>query len=493
MDIKGGWELFCQELGKQKTIYDLLVLLFLQIDGAKKPYYIREYYKNLNQVKKEYWGDLSQLTNEMLMQSISFEYFMAQFAKCIRQDNFRNIAIRMLFAFDRYLKERSKYPALALEREGMVGGLYNMGPLNHVDSVHGLYLMPDFHYFKDVNKEYGLNIRFMDQSAFHGIDEGIKNYKIVKNDEMEKKVKIQSYKGGYETKENKEELKLGIVPVSKFLWCEVDYFEYQGKNYFRLKDKAEESESINNAYLELLQRCMDEKISIVVFPELAQNKDTERIVRDFLFRSYMMGQDTPDLVFLGSLWKEGKNEGVLLSGNGSVLLRNQKVNAFSVEYQGKRYWEDLDEEAKVIQLLDIPVIGRIQYLICKDGLDDALQHYIWNVFEVSCSIISSFSDSIIHFEDIGESFGKMYAGIQVLGNACAARMEHSDEIGHVIAPCGKEKKAPSFQKERYKAIEHCKKDCKFGGCIQVLKISPSELVERVGTPRHYITSECIIL
>ena len=187
MDIKGGWELFCQELGKQKTVYDLLVLLFLQIDGAKKPYYIREHYKNLNQVKKEYWGDLSQLTNEMLMQSISFEYFMAQFAKCIRQDNFRNIAIRMLFAFDRYLKERSKYPALALEREGMVGGLYNMGPLNHVDSVHGLYLMPDFHYFKDVNKEYGLNIRFMDQSAFHGIDERIKNYKIVKNDEMGKK------------------------------------------------------------------------------------------------------------------------------------------------------------------------------------------------------------------------------------------------------------------------------------------------------------------
>lgn len=39
------WISFCQELRIQGNIYDLLVLLYKQIEGRHKPQYIREYYE----------------------------------------------------------------------------------------------------------------------------------------------------------------------------------------------------------------------------------------------------------------------------------------------------------------------------------------------------------------------------------------------------------------------------------------------------------------
>lgn len=209
------------------------------------------------------------------------------------------------------------------------------------------------------------------------------------------------------------------------------------------------------------------------------------------------------LVFMGSLWENGKNEGLLLSGTGTPLLRSQKMEAFSLKHKRKSYWEDLEEEAQEIQLLDIPQFGRMQYLICKDSLNDGLQHSMWGMFEIAMSFISSYSNSISHFEEIGSSFSTQYAGIQVLANACAARMgvkrsvENAVspiEMGHVIVPCSRGcKRAPSFQKESYSAVRPCEEGCRFGECIRVFSINPDHISEENGILGNYVETECIIL
>lgn len=147
------WKIFCNKIETLENIYDLLVLMYLQIEGENKPQYIAQYYKNLNTLKDGYYGNLKLITNEMLKGYITFKYYINQLKKCIKKDNLHNIAVRIIKDFDIYIKERTKYPALALERESFTGQIYNMGPLNKVDETYGFYLMPENHYFKDFNKE----------------------------------------------------------------------------------------------------------------------------------------------------------------------------------------------------------------------------------------------------------------------------------------------------------------------------------------------------
>lgn len=487
-------EVFYQELELQENIYDLLILLYLQIEGQHKPQYIKEYYKALSTIEAGYWRELALITNEMLMGSISFKAYIIRFKDCVCQENLRNVAVRMLFEFDRYFSEREKYQALELEREGFTGKIYNFGPLNNVNKEYCLYLMPDCHYFKDVNIKNNLKIRFINQSEFTAIDERIKHYKIVKKDSLEKRVSIKYYKGMEGLKETCPELKIGIVPVAKMLWCKDIYEEYpQGeKYYFQLEDREECLEQINDAYINILRKCINEKIQIVIFPELARNKETVEKVQEFLIRETIRGTNSLELVFMGSLWENGKNEGILFSGTGTILLRNQKINPFFLKKEGKKYWEDLKEEAQEIQLLDMPYLGRIQYLICKDGLNDGWQHHMWGVFEIALSFISSYSESISHFENLGSSFAAQYAGIQVLANACAPRILQ-DEIGHIVVPCSKGERAAFYQKKGYAKVDHCQEDGCFGKCIRVFKINPMLMKENGKIFGDYIEADCIII
>lgn len=499
------WNKFLQELEWQQNIYDILVLLYLQIEGEHKRQYIKEYYKMLDKISEDYWGDLGLITNEMLMEKISFEFYIEKFKTCITKEKLRNVAVRMLMDFERYFEQIEEFPALSLERESISGKIYKFGPLNKVSTEYSFYLMPDYHYFKDFNREQKLNIRFMDYGEFSGIDVKIRRYNIVKKERLKKQVNIKYYDGMKGISKTYPELKVGIVPVAKKLWCKDIYEEYPKgeKGYFRLEDIKERLEEMNEAYIKVLEKCIDEGVQIVVFPELAQNAETERVVKSFLAMETVKGQHSLELVFLGSLWENGKNEGVLFSGTGTILLRNQKIEPFFMEKDGKTYWEDLQQEAKKIELLDIPKLGRIQYLICKDGLDSGWQHTIWGAFQIAISFISSYSESVSHFENLGNSFSIQYGGVQILANACAARIANKDkimesgeekEIGSIVVPCGKGGKGDAFfQKEKYTEIEHCKQECCFGQCIRVFRINPMLIWEKDGILGNYISSDCIIL
>lgn len=341
------WNAFCHKLECQENIYDLLVLLYSQIEGQNKPQYFREYYEKQNEVAEGYWSDLSLITNEFLRNKISFQYYVDKFKDCVNEDNMRNVAIRMLIDFDIFLAERKRYPALELERASFSGNVYSFGPFNKTDSEYGLYLMPNYHYFNNINAKSQSNIRFMDKSGFTRIDNRIKHYKIIKKSELGKRIEIKYYDGIKSIKETYPKLKIAIVPVAKKLWCKVVYKEYEKSDmrYFSLEDMAEYSEERNEAYIKVLQKCMDSNIQIVIFPELARNKATLEEIRKFLSWKALEQPNSLELIFMGSLWEDGKNEGILISGTGTILMRSQKINKFSLKKKGKEYWEDLKEEA----------------------------------------------------------------------------------------------------------------------------------------------------
>lgn len=477
---------FLQELKQQENIYDLLVLFYIQIEGENKLHYIQEYYKNQDGLADSYWGDLPLATNEMLSGVITFDTYRELLPDYIRKENLRNVAIRLLFEFDEYFRQRMDYPALCLEPQSLVGDIVMLGPLNTVKQEYCFYLMPECHYFKNFNDEYGDKVRFLNQSEFTAVDERVKSYKIIQTGRLDKKVKIKYYTGIPNIEASYPELKVGIVPVAKRLWCKPYYYEYPEKNYFALENEEKYNDRINERYIKILRKCIEEEIQIVVFPELAMNKKTLSAIREFLVQATFHGKTSLELLCLGSFWEDGVNEGFMVSGAGTVLVRNQKVNPFFLKKDGKLYWERLKQEAQEVELIDLPKIGRIQYLICKDGLNDGWQHNMWNIFEIECSIISSYSESLSHFENIGGSFNMQYAGIQILANACAPRItgdgtalpELQNEIGFITVPCCKnEKRDASYQKEPYVPMDHCK-ECCFGGCIQVFKLNPALIREK---------------
>lgn len=472
------WEQFCKELPLQETIYDLLVLLYTLIEGENHLRYIKEYHETLSNLPDGYWGDLSLITNEMLSECITFKSYLKRLSGCMQKEKLRNMAIRLIRDFDVYLKEKNGYPALGLKPTGFTSEVFLLGPLNMVNPGYCFYLMPDCHYFKDINKQSSNKIRFLDHSVFTSLNGLTKNYKIIKKNCLEKQVKIKYYTGTQQISATYPEIKIGIVPVSKKLWCKPCFMEYAQKNYFGLEDEQMYCDGINEAYIDILKHCMDNHIQIVIFPELARNKKTLTAIQDFLTESACCGNNSLELIFLGSLWENGNNEGILLSGTGTLLITSKKINPFSLKENGKIYWEDLKKQAQEIELIDIPKIGRIQYLICKDGLNDGWLHNLWGLFETAFSVISSYSDSVSYFETLSSSFSTQYGGIQILANACAPRINLKGsqplpvEIGHISMPCSKnEKRGASSHKEAYSSIVNCKK-CRFAECIRVFELNP---------------------
>lgn len=512
-----------------KNIFDVLVFLYSYIDGKKKSRYRGKYFSFLCK-SSEYWKQLELLNNEMLEGVISFDIFLDRFWELLSRENIRYYAFKMLFTYDRYIKEN--YETLCCEMgKGVQTKISCLGPMNTICDRYFMYIMPKSHFFKDYNdsKPKESRIRFMNQSEFDSVDPKITSYKIIRKDKINGTVKVIGYNEiEYVLQKG---VKIAIVPLSPCKWFKDSYLRSCGdgdEGYIIVKDDEDKTDRVNRAYKNILQKCIEEEVGIVIFPELARNKKTLEIVKKFLAQRTLEGEKLPELIFLGTLWDNYMNEGILLNGAGTELLRTYKKHAYKTVKEDVDYWEQLMNVPDEITLLDVPGLGRIQYSICKDGLDVASQTAFWSIFEISLSVISAYSGSLRHFADIGSIFAKEYGGIQIVANACAIRMEEKEKrekeerekekkekeaenekiekegaeeekiinLGNVIIPCAKDKDMGAYCIIReYKTKKYCWKECKkneeIGRCIQMVSIFENQAGEK--TEPIDIELETIIL
>lgn len=492
-----------------QNIYDLLVLLFSTINGAAKKKY-KASYNSFLQKSSERWGKLELLNDEFLKEILSFDAYLNKFFELLNPENVRYYAFKMLFSFDHYLKEQDEYNVLGREMHEIQENTHNssllLGPLNTDQSEYCLYLMPKEHYVKDYNNnlEKKKRIRFMEQSDFGRIDSKITSYKIIRTNKYDGSIEIRSY--DKINLSSLKEVRIAVIPVSPQPWFVTKYVEQQqGEGYFIIEDDADKVDEINERYIRLLSKCMEHNINIVIFPELSRNKKTKDVVREFLIERTLSDNNPLELVFLGSLWENGRNEGVLLSGAGTELLTVQKNNAYDKEIDGVVYKENLTDVVGKNILIDILGLGRIQYLVCKDGLDAAAQSAMWADFEIAFSIISAYSESISHFDELGKTFAELYGGIQVLTNACEPRMriakekdEALIELGNIIYPCGCCKdNRPSHWHDRYEANRSCWEECNknngIGSCIRIFALDREQRKEEDGFFGLFISSDDIFI
>lgn len=415
------------------TVYDVIIEAYLEIKGPREVEYYTVY-KSLGMNEKE--SLLKGINSEfyrLLDKNITTEKFIESKNKVLaqalkeREDAEKMLAVHLMVMFDFALEEREEYRIFQTAELGSNRVISTSGPFG--ESEDHLYLYHNDANFCDKMIEK-LEIRKKKIRA--GIWEYIKNYIIAGHEKYN--ICIKEYKSDI-LKElvEKRKLKLGIVPYGRKMWYDI---EQEGKGIV-IADKEDSRKQMNERYIELIRQADAYKADILIFPEMAMNSRTLSYVKKYLAGASLGGEiQHLKLIFLGSLWQDYKNKCYLLSSSGSVLLENDKKNS----YEKDGYIELLKEISEDINLIDIKGLGRIWYMICKDGLLHKDVVVMYECFDIQMSFISAYSPGVDEFVTNAEDIAKKYYASCVMANSCLARKtnEKDDTTGFLSLPAVQE-------------------------------------------------------
>lgn len=174
----------------------------------------------------------------------------------------------------------------------------------------------------------------------------------------------------------------------------------------------------NDGILSFISKANSEKVDILVFPELALNNNTESLVVSYLTQNSFSNLK---LCFLGSKWHNKTNEALLISANGTLLIRQAKKTPYSIynKVNRKTYYENINTQNNEIAFVDIEGIGRLAYLICADFNNESLIS-VCSVLHADFIFVSSYTNSTDNMEKTAKSLAERRAITTVLSNSCAS-------------------------------------------------------------------------
>ena len=477
-----SYDMFKLKLGRSDTIFDMLVVCYEYIDNSSYPGLWREYCRYLEEDNCNKWLSLPILIDHLLYGIIDFISFRDGTIDLFTEDKAKLFSIHLLREWDVILGDRDNYPYLKA-RKVDTNLKTSIGPLNKQDEIYS-FIYTSNNSLLTLAKEHFRSVSKKDSS---NIFYRIKNYRIIKKDLNLPKIILESYKNNY-FKElldgDTEELKIGVVPIGRKDWFRLEFQSYEKaeSNFFEIKPEVELIEELNNRYISILELLNEERAHIVIFPELAMNKNTEKVISDYLINKCLMGTNYIQFVFMGSLWESGSNICSLISGGGTHLISNPKKMPFEYKKSGKTYVEALNKWPEAYNLLDVAGLGRLFYLVCKDGIDDNTQIELWNKYDVNFEVVSAYSPSLDYFIKQSYKFNSEYMGLYILNNCCEPRVRKNINkninIGYLASPVFNEvKNNMDSQKNYYFTDDFCKSCSYFCNCAFVYTLNPNQIVK----------------
>lgn len=441
-----------EKFDKIETIYDLLIYAYERIQGNEDNSILSTYLEEM----PEYRADITCLFREVLYNNLTIKEFLKKIAVYL-EDDYKQVCMHILKEFDRFYGERDQYPLI---RESTIETKLSYPPDNNISDNLAFY--PIF------NKNFIMESDVMADARVHKIyDEiwdGIKNYRINKY-EKDKKVIITKYNNDWikESLIQNKCLKVAVVPFSN----EPPFREDKSSGILEYKNYSEEE--LNKIYedcIKILEKFDEEKIDIVIFPEVVMRVELVERIKSWLTINAITGTNLK-LIFIGSYYKDAINRCTLLSGGGVKLVINDKQNGF--EYKDKNnniHRENLGDKLNNINLVDIKGLGRVWYTICKDAL--VFSNVIAIIEKYACNIqmVSCYTRSLKDFRDSGELLSRKYQVLSVIANSCAARELQSEAIGFISYPVLAKDKTKSTDNRNidYNCCDRCMKEsyCKCG-------------------------------
>lgn len=471
-------------IDKAENIYDILVILYSCIDNKKRPSHHSEYYRKFQLDEyKDIIIKLNTLTDSVLKFDIHLEHYKERLKSYLRKSDINFICVHILFYFDQVFWDKSSYPLLGFCGKAGVKPYQRIGPLNTYSEKYQFFLLPQDSLLKETDQINLSDYRAINRKDSSDIFFDISSYAIKKKEDV--KVNIIEYLGQLFDFSKQKSLKIAVIPISNQRWFKDDKKPgFSGKvRYFDILDDLDAIDENNEAYIRMIQQAEANQADIIIFPELAMNHDTEQKIKRYLMLNAIKRNSTLKLLFLGSKWENGTNECVLMSGSGSVLVRNQKDNPFEYQDNTITYREHLKERPDQYTLLDMKHLGRILYLVCKDGLNDIWQVKNWVNYGVNIEVVSSYSNSISHFENELSDLAEKYLGIGIVANCCEPRKipngENDISVGLLEIPSimKNEYNQTKGKTITYSKTRECAGDCRFCDCIHMYTIYLDRLEE----------------
>lgn len=484
---------FLGKLKNTQNIFDILIEIYQLVNSNDSPLYIKAYAENLKSgyYESSFYQDTAQLIDELLDASITFDTFRESFINHLTNQSSYEFAIWMLVYFDQIFSEYDQYPLLKQHYRLSGCKLGNMGPLNTIQEKYLLYYCPvkGFDsYCPALKKMRGVHLKDMSK-----VTSLLTHYTILSARTDEPSLSVKRY---YNTQFQEcfanidSKLKIAVVPFFKDMWFQIILSETPVRNYFEIQTDVSLHEKINSAYLEVLESLSQKQVDIVVFPELAMTPSTKEVISKWLAKQQFCNSDfSIKLVFLGSYWNpiEKTNICTLLSSTGHTILENHKKIGFIYKDKvtRKEYYEDLSKRPLQLDAVDIDFLGRLIYLICRDALEDLDQAFLWNNYQIHMEVISSYSESLSHFENKMKYFSQAHRGISILANCCQPRL-NKDSIGFLCIPATDISTKNNLTEgvlAPHHATKDCHNHCKLCSCQSIYTLYP--LQEQ--TNKHYKT------
>lgn len=440
-----------KEIFKSNNIFDFISIIFYYLSQEKITPLFGRYRKSVESKKyKKEFMQIEELFSVLFFYNeIDKEYFCdflnewISLYKSIKIDC-DIFCLETLYSFDKNYAN-SNY-SLVLKTN-----LQAQGPLNNAlkDKVLFYNVSPDSclsDYLEKNNVRKGRQTVLYDPTS---LDCQFKNFHIV-NTDLLNSLKPTVIK--YNKLINIEDTSLIGIVASKI----DDNFSVKydgGSKLFNIEYTNEKFESHMNYIFDIITKMYANGFKIIIFPELFLFPESLDILRRFLCSNKL---NNIQLIFTGSEWKNNKNSAFILSSSGTVLSKHSKKTPY--EHYCKEnditYLENIEKEND-IEFLDIPGIGRISYLICRDFLTGYLPNLCTGIMESNVMCISAYTSKTDLMIKSSEYIATLKGAVSIFCNSCSAIRENKNLLGYIIVP-KVENKQLTFSKKIFSKDD---KDC----------------------------------
>lgn len=289
--------------------------------------------------------------------------------------------------------------------------------LNTNEEETGVGILPYYHCGWELSSER-IN-RSHDMNVF------VDNYLVVDLDNL-KDLHINHFYLDSKLKFNCYELRVGLSPLWKWLNFDYDNAIENGNKVINIKYNSD-SQKENEIICKTIDKATEEKVDILLFPEMLGNDEMKDVIRKKMLMSRC---EFPKIVVLPSLWKDGKNAARVVDKYGIEIFEQGK----RTPYIDKNYYHENLKTYKEINVMHIRGFGRIMIMICRDFLEVRNLEKLLDELRPTMVLVPSFSTGYHDFDRV-KGICEAHECVVIWVNSCAdSKMEEPigfiDKAGH---------------------------------------------------------------
>lgn len=208
-------------------------------------------------------------------------------------------------------------------------------------------------------------------------------------------------------------LSIALVPLTG----DNKYVEFVNDGEYVLVKSLNDEEKYKEKIIDILNELKSKNIDIVIFPEMVFSESILMSVRKFLNKN----KNYFTLIISGTIWRDRKNQCAVISGDGTELTRQLKLNRYHKTIYFNNYGNNegiyVTSANKYINIMDIKGIGRFATPICADFISDGYFDELQKM-GVNLSLIPAYTPSLSAFKTKASQLGTANKGSSFVCNCC---------------------------------------------------------------------------